>query len=72
MQHGDQKKIAAWLKVKNSFLSKIFSTGKNHKRPSPARAEELEKISGVSFRTWLRADPDLLKNAVFEAWEKSK
>jgi len=66
MKNGIQKRIAVWLELSEPFLSKDFS-GK--RRPSPAEAERLEGISGVSFRNWLRAPHDELKRKVILAYE---
>jgi hypothetical protein len=67
MEHGDQIKIAEWLKLKPAFLSRILSGGS---RPSPLRSEELEKISGIPMRHWLLLNHEDLRILVIAAWEK--
>ncbi len=69
IKHGNKKKLFEWLGLKQSFGSAIIT---GHRRPSPARALELEKISGISIKSWLFMDADRLRGLVFKAWENKK
>lgn len=67
LKTGDKKKIAKWLKLKSSYFANICS-GRRH--PGLALAVELEKISGISCKTWRYAESEELTNLIIQKWRK--
>lgn len=67
IKHGTKKKIAKWLGLKESFFSAIIN---GHRRPSAARAEELEDISGIEMKYWQRMETDQLFDLIVAAYKK--
>ena len=66
MKRGNQKQIAKWIGINESFLSRILN---DQKRPKPIRAVGLEEITGISMRDWLLLPGGQLRRMLNDAWK---
>jgi len=63
METTTMTSIAERLGVSRGFLSNVFA---GRRRPSPARATEWERITGINIHVWLFASGDEIRRRLFE------